>query len=127
MAQAPPPELDAAVLKKTTNLGLLGEKVSGYDWRQGLDYDKMLSSYLNTGFQASNFGRAVKEINNMIFCRKQPIAQDKFIDNDDEFTAVKNNCTIFLGYTSNLVSSGLRETIKFLVQHKMVMNYFTLN
>ena len=29
-------------------------------------------------------------------------------------------CTIFLGFTSNLVSSGLRETIRFLVQHNMV-------
>ena len=29
-------------------------------------------------------------------------------------------CKIFLGYTSNLISSGLRETIRFLVQHKMV-------
>ena len=27
---------------------------------------------------------------------------------------------IFLGYTSNLVTSGLRETIRFLVQHKLV-------
>lgn len=30
------------------------------------------------------------------------------------------SCTIFLAYTSNLVSSGLRETLRFLVQHKMV-------
>lgn len=29
-------------------------------------------------------------------------------------------CTIFLGYTSNLVSSGIRETICFLVKHKLV-------
>jgi deoxyhypusine synthase len=29
-------------------------------------------------------------------------------------------CTIFLGYTSNLISSGLRETIRYLVQNKMV-------
>lgn len=28
--------------------------------------------------------------------------------------------TIFLGYTSNLVSSGLRETLRYLVQHKHV-------
>jgi deoxyhypusine synthase len=28
--------------------------------------------------------------------------------------------TIFLGYTSNLISSGLRETIRYLVQHKHV-------
>lgn len=29
-------------------------------------------------------------------------------------------CKIFLGYTSNLISSGLREIIRFLVQHKLV-------
>jgi len=28
--------------------------------------------------------------------------------------------TIFLGYTSNLISSGLRETIRYLVQHKHI-------
>lgn len=32
----------------------------------------------------------------------------------------ETKCKIFLGYTSNLVSSGLREIIRFLVQHKMV-------
>lgn len=31
-----------------------------------------------------------------------------------------SGCTIFLGFTSNLVSSGLRETIRFLVQHKLI-------
>uniref|UniRef100_A0A8C6WTH3 Uncharacterized protein n=1 Tax=Neogobius melanostomus TaxID=47308 RepID=A0A8C6WTH3_9GOBI len=30
------------------------------------------------------------------------------------------SCTIFLSYTSNLISSGLRETIRYLVQHQMV-------
>jgi len=33
---------------------------------------------------------------------------------------LKRACTIFLGYTSNLVSSGLRETIRYLVEHNMV-------
>lgn len=32
----------------------------------------------------------------------------------------QTKCKIFLGYTSNLVSSGVREIIRFLVQHKMV-------
>ncbi|XP_068939092.1 deoxyhypusine synthase isoform X2 [Petaurus breviceps papuanus] len=31
-----------------------------------------------------------------------------------------SGCTIFLGYTSNLISSGVRETIRYLVQHNMV-------
>ena len=29
-------------------------------------------------------------------------------------------CKIFLGYTSNLVSAGVREHIRYLVQHQMV-------
>lgn len=115
-----PSSVNEAVLKKTTNLSHLEDKVVGYEWNQGVDYNKLLDSYLYTGFQATNFGLAVKEINKMINCRKLPIPEEKFIDNDDEFTAVKNNCTIFLGYTSNLVSSGLRETLRFLVEHKMV-------
>lgn len=38
----------------------------------------------------------------------------------DDFIRRKNNCTIFLGYTSNMASCGIRDTIRFLVQHKMV-------
>ena len=30
------------------------------------------------------------------------------------------NCTIFLGFTSNLISSGVREVLRFLVQNNMV-------
>ena len=29
-------------------------------------------------------------------------------------------CKMFLGYTSNLVSAGVREHIRYLVQHRMV-------
>ena len=29
-------------------------------------------------------------------------------------------CKVFLGFTSNLVSSGVRDTIRYLVQHHMV-------
>lgn len=45
-------------------------------------------------------------------------------DESDEFldAEVRANvrCNIFLGYTSNLISSGLREVIRFLVKHKHV-------
>lgn len=39
---------------------------------------------------------------------------------EDDFIRPKSNVTIFLGYTSNMVTSGTRETIRFLVQQKMV-------
>lgn len=32
----------------------------------------------------------------------------------------KVKCTIFLGYTSNMISSGNREIIRYLAQHKMI-------
>lgn len=32
----------------------------------------------------------------------------------------KVKCTIFLSYTSNMISSGVRETIKFLAKHHLV-------
>lgn len=123
MAQQSSNIAEEALFVKSTDQSLLKEKVTGYDWSQGLDYNKLLNSYTQTGFQATNFGLAVTEINKMIQCRTLPIPDDKYIDTDDEFTTVRNSCTIFLGYTSNMVSSGIRETIKFLVQHHMVNSY----
>ena len=43
---------------------------------------------------------------------------------DKKDSSVKTNCTIFLGYTSNMISCGMREYIRFLVQHKMVSSGF---
>ncbi|XP_037037377.1 probable deoxyhypusine synthase [Bradysia coprophila] len=95
--------------------------VSGYDFNTGVNYDKILDSYLTTGFQATNFGKAVQEINKMLDAREIPLTSDQQdVYEDDNFIKRKTNCTIFLGYTSNIVSSGLRETIRFLVQHKLV-------
>lgn len=57
----------------------------------------------------------------MINARNIPLEDDE-IDSleEDEFIRRKSSCTIFLGYTSNMVSCGIRDTIRFLVQHKMV-------
>jgi deoxyhypusine synthase len=55
--------------------------------------------------------------------REEPLPSDKIEEvreDSDLFTVRRNNCTIFLGYTSNMASCGVRDTIRFLVQHKMV-------
>lgn len=41
--------------------------VKGYDFNKGIDYDALLKNYFNIGFQATNFGRAVEEINKMVW------------------------------------------------------------
>ncbi len=75
-----------------------GTKIEGYDFDKGVDYEALLSSYYATGYQATHLAKAIKIIREMI----------------------DSNSTIFLGYTSNLVSSGLRDVFRFLVQHKKV-------
>ncbi|CAD7004637.1 probable deoxyhypusine synthase [Ceratitis capitata] len=110
-----------AVLKRSENIPEGTSIVKGYDWNQGIDYSKLLQSYVNTGFQATNLGLAIKEINKMLDCRQEPVKpEEEDAHESDEFIKRKHRCTIFLGFTSNLVSSGLRETLRFLVEHKMV-------
>lgn len=40
--------------------------ILGYNWNEGIDYEKLLKSFERCGLQATNFGLAVKEINDMV-------------------------------------------------------------
>lgn len=40
--------------------------MEGYDFNNGIDYSALLASYRTSGFQATNFGKAVEEINKMV-------------------------------------------------------------
>ena len=75
-----------------------GTKIGGYDFDKGVDYRKILESFSSTGFQASLFAKAIKIVNKMI--------------DEDAF--------IYLGYTSNMVSSGLRDIFRYLVKNKKI-------
>jgi deoxyhypusine synthase len=75
-----------------------GISIRGYDFNDGIDYEKIIDSYLSTGFQASHLAKAILIIDKMI----------------------KENATIYLGYTSNLVTSGIREAIRYLAEHKKI-------
>ncbi|KAJ2849328.1 Deoxyhypusine synthase [Coemansia brasiliensis] len=122
MKEAAPDVATAAVLVRSDSVPDDAQPVRGYDFDNGVDYSALLSSYANTGFQATSFGRAVEIINKMRAWRlsDEPVDEnDNEEDRDMEYrSSVK--CKIFLGYTSNLVSSGIRETIKYLVKNKMV-------
>lgn len=84
-----------------------GLSIKGYDFSEGVgdglngggvDYSKLLDSYMTTGFQATHFAKAVGIINKMI----------------------EEDVTIYLGYTSNLVTSGLRDIFRWLAREKKV-------
>jgi deoxyhypusine synthase len=75
-----------------------GLKIKGYDFEYGVDYSKIFSNLKNVGFQASNLGKAIEIVDEMI----------------------SENSFIYLGFTSNQVSSGNREIIRYLVQNKKI-------
>lgn len=85
--------------KITKSIDLSGHpEIKGFDFNNDLDIQSLLDSFQTTGFQASNLFQAIQ------ICK----------------TMRRENATIFLGFTSNMMSSGLREMIKYLVQHKLV-------
>ncbi|KAK8765040.1 hypothetical protein V5799_032351 [Amblyomma americanum] len=121
-AQGEPALAVESVLRRSGELPVAEKiEVKGYDFNDGIDYARILESYKCSGFQATHFDRAVNEINRMLECRAVPLGNDQLDDREtDEFIRRKYGCTIFLGYTSNMASAGVRDVIRFLVEHKMV-------
>ncbi|KAM7539649.1 hypothetical protein Aperf_G00000027318 [Anoplocephala perfoliata] len=124
--QIRPPGFDEAVMRPSQPLpDGIDIKVRGYDFNQGVDYETLLTSYASIGFQATHFARAVDVLNEVIERRRQiPSTEDeesaKLFSDLGLGVARRSGCTIFLAYTSNMVSSGIREIIRFLVQHSLV-------
>jgi len=75
-----------------------GVVVKGYDFDKGVDYPKIIESFGSSGAQATNFSKAIGIVNKMI----------------------KDEAFVYLGYTSCMVSSGLRDVFRYLVKHKKV-------
>lgn len=104
----------AAVFKKSKDDSLDFRTVAeGYDFNRGVDYEAILSGYFKQGFQATNYAIAVEEITKMLEWR----ADDEDVGKDE---GSQTGCKIFLGYTSSTTSSGLRETYRYLLEHRMV-------
>lgn len=110
-----------AILVKSEKLDNT-EIIKGYDFNKGVNHSEMFSTYKLMGFQGTALGISIEIINKMINWRlsHEPIEED---ENDDfKVPAVreKTRCTIFLGYTSNMASCGMREIIRYLCEHKMI-------
>jgi len=75
-----------------------GEPVQGPDFRGDIDLDSLLESYRTTGFQASHLAEAADIVERMR----------------------KEEAKIFLTFTSNIISSGLRETVAYLAREDLV-------
>ncbi|KAL7067281.1 putative deoxyhypusine synthase [Cryptosporidium serpentis] len=83
------------------------------------DYTKHLNSM---GFQASNLGKVIEEVNKMLEWRlsDDPMDSDECPPYDDKEFRKNVKCTIWLSFTSNMISSGLRELFVYLAKNKLV-------
>lgn len=80
--------------------------------------DDLVSAMRSTGFQATNVALACDEINRMLDWTED--LQAAQLRCGDGAPVQQAKCTIFLAFTSNMISSGIRETIKFLVKNNLV-------
>jgi len=112
-----------AVLKPS-NTTDNGRVIKGFDLdsKSHIDLDAILESYISTGIQASQLSMAMDEINKMLdwSLADEPVAADEDEDFLTEEARKNVRCRVWLSYTSNMISSGCREYIKYLVKHNMV-------
>ncbi|EOY17578.1 Deoxyhypusine synthase isoform 1 [Theobroma cacao] len=112
----------STVFKESDSLEGKCTKIEGYDFNQGVNYSQLLKSMLSTGFQASNLGEAMEIVNEMLDWRlaDEAITEDCSEEEKDPAYRESVRCKVFLGFTSNLISSGLRDTVRYLTEHHMV-------
>ncbi|KHO01990.1 Deoxyhypusine synthase [Metarhizium album ARSEF 1941] len=105
MAQdAPPPQAADAVLMKSDAMPEGSQPVQELDFnmlKRPITAEDLFLGMRHMGFQASSMAEAIR-----IRSWKDPESSEK--------------TTIFLGYTSNLISSGLRGTLRWLAQHRHI-------
>ena len=123
---AVPESVAAAVLVKSEEMPAGSKQVEELDFNafagSKITVEDLIAGMTNMGFQASSIGEAVKIINDMVsqcysllLVTFLTICQREWRDPE-----TSEKTTIFLGYTSNLISSGLRGTFRYLVQHNHV-------
>jgi deoxyhypusine synthase len=84
------------LFKKSIEIG--SGKIKGYDFEKEFDTKNFFDSFKDTGFQATNLGKAIEIIKKMR----------------------KENAKIFLGFTSNMSTCGIRDIITYLAKNKMI-------
>ncbi|KAH9912626.1 Deoxyhypusine synthase [Epithele typhae] len=117
-----PSGASAAVLKPSEPMPEFAVSVEGPNFEEQMSLQKFIASYQRIGFQANSLGKAIDIVDKMRKWRlsDEPIKEDEADEYLSHEVRANTKCDVFLGYTSNLISSGLREVILYLVKHKHV-------
>ncbi|GKY92341.1 hypothetical protein MPSEU_000205100 [Mayamaea pseudoterrestris] len=111
-----------AVLGESATLPPNMKPCRGHDFNASNDIDSIMKSYLSTGFQATNLALAIQQVQQMRTWRLSDIEWKEGDDLALQSQSIRERirAKVFFAYTSNQISCGQREVIKFLVQHSMV-------
>lgn len=126
VSQAPsiPSVSASAVLGESSEMpkGSIECRGHNFDDPEKNTIESILKSMQTTGFQASCLGDAVEQIQKMRAWRlaDNPITEQEDVALHAMELRRRIRARIFLAYTSNQISCGQRETLRFLIQHKMV-------
>lgn len=113
----------SAVLGESASMPAGSIQCRGHDFSESsLLLDSIMDSMRTTGFQATNVGLAVEQIKELRQWRLDSVPWKEGDDPELQSPQVRSciRARIFFAYTSNQISSGQREVIKFLVKNKMV-------
>mmetsp|Transcript_48476 Transcript_48476/g.113461 ORF Transcript_48476/g.113461 Transcript_48476/m.113461 type:complete len:393 (-) Transcript_48476:41-1219(-) len=115
---------DAVLMKSETPTSAV---ICGYDHNTGVDYGALLDTFVTTGFQAGHLGQAFLQVERMLdwSLADEPVAADEEADFCAEEVRKRVRTKIWLSFTSNMISCGVRESIRFLAQHQMVQVMIT--
>ncbi|KAL6555113.1 hypothetical protein OROGR_006371 [Orobanche gracilis] len=117
-----PETVRSTVFKESDRLDGVSPEIEGYDFNKGVNYPELLKSMAVTGFQASNLGDAIQLVNEMLDWRLSDETPTEDCSEEERDVAYRESvrCKVFLGFTSNLISSGIRDIVRYLLQHHMI-------
>ncbi|KAF6838287.1 Deoxyhypusine synthase [Colletotrichum musicola] len=113
-ASAPPAGATDAVLVVSEEMPEGAQKVEELDFddiKGPITAENLFDGMKYMGFQASSLGESIRIINDMLTWVLKRAWRDP---------ETGDKTTIFLGYTSNMISSGMRGVFRWLVKHKHV-------
>lgn len=118
----PGAQAEGVVLIKSEDMPPGTPVVKGPDFNGKVDLDTLMDSFRTMGFQATNVALAVDEINKMLNWRlsDEPVKESEDDEEKDPAFRAKTGSTIFLGMTSNMISCGMREVIRYLAEHRLI-------
>ena len=137
---AAPAAATSAVLRPSDPAPAGARKVEGIDFDhyagRNITVDELVRGLATTGFQASAVADAVRIINDMVpsplphpllfapplatFVPPLQLTPRSRRQRTYRSPTTAAGTTIFLGYTSNLISSGLRESLRYLARHRHI-------